>query len=240
VTFGIPQLLASQPRVPSSALVARSDGLLAVAFGETDAEEQIGDFSINVATCQDPCASWTTRLVASPTGDVQNNLPALGIDAAGTLYAVWTAHTNDGHYPLQYSFSSNSGLTWSPAVTVPTTFPDGAAAFPWIAGGSGGRIGLAYLATPASAFAPNAPWYVSYSLVQNATSSAPSFLHALVAPSPVVEMAGYPDKVYIGDFVTVDAMRDGSAIVAYAKHAPDDPSTTSLVAIQSAGPLLTG
>jgi hypothetical protein len=53
-------------------------------------------------------------------------------------------------------------------------------------------------------------------------------------------MAGYPDKVYIGDFVTVDAMRDGSAIVACAKHAPDDPSTTSLVAIQSSGPLLTG
>jgi hypothetical protein len=228
----------SEPRVPSSNLVARSDGLLAIAFAGTIVDEQTGTYTLIAATCKDPCTAWTTHRIAALAGDPQNYLPAMGFDDDGTLYASWTEHTSDGHFPLRYAYSTDSGTTWSTPITVATPFPQGAAALPWIVGGSAGRIGVACLVTPSSAFAPNAPWYVAYSATPDASSPTPSFSSSLVSTQLVDENAGYPDRIYLGDFVTVDAMPNGSAIVAYAQHQPTDTVTTAYAAIQSGGPVL--
>ena len=77
-----------------------------------------------------------------PGGNNGNLFPALAVDNFGNLYAAWSDNSN-----IFYSFSTDLGTTWAPAINV--TNMNAATAgkanvFPWIAADTNGHVGIVW------------------------------------------------------------------------------------------------
>ena len=88
-----------------------------------------------------------------PTAKTGGNFPAMAIDRAGNLYAVWEQAPQDpvgctitGDTLLKYSFSTNEGTTWSPPITIPTPGLHNNV-FVWPTAGDDGRVDIAWYGT---------------------------------------------------------------------------------------------
>lgn len=116
------------------------------------------DFNnIFVSRSTDGGKSWTATLVHhSPLFTALNNVfPTLAADPTnGKLYAAWS----DGR-TVSFSFSSDQGQSWSPAVAV-NIAPASTALFPWLAAYNGTVDLVYYATTTASKDDPNAVWNV--------------------------------------------------------------------------------
>lgn len=101
-------------------------------------------------TCVDlPVASF-------PGSKTAGNFPNLAIDKNGNLYAVWEQAPIDaggyvvGDTVLRYSYSTDDGSHWSPAITIPTPGLHNNV-YAWPAAGDDGRVDIAWYGTTAVA-----------------------------------------------------------------------------------------
>jgi hypothetical protein len=77
-----------------------------------------------------------------PSGAGLGNLfPGLAVDNFGYVYATWSDNTD-----VYYSFSTNHGTRWSPAITVTqnTSQAGKSNVFPWIAADANGHVAIAW------------------------------------------------------------------------------------------------
>lgn len=107
---------------------------------------------------------------------LDNNFPAVGVDAAGNVYATWSNDHN-----VFVSSSTSHGQSWRAPVEV-NTGPAKTAIFPWLAAGQAGKVDLVYYGTPASAnfqtcgstgryTCQNEPWSVFFAQNLDVTGS---------------------------------------------------------------------
>jgi hypothetical protein len=132
---------------------------------------------IYVSRSSDGGKSWTANLVyTAPRGSVLANLfPALAVDPTnGNLYATWS----DGK-TVWFSYSTDQGAQWSPAVPV-NIAPAATAIFPWVAAQSGTVDVVYYGTTAASIDDPAAVWNT---YLAQTTNSGTSFAQSLVSNS---------------------------------------------------------
>ena len=115
-------------------------------------------FGPPLANISDPSGLNCVDLPVADLGDPNTvrtggNNPALAIDRAGNLYAVWAqapysaGTTKAGDTSLVYSFSTNEGNTWSQPIQIPTGLANNV--FPWVAAGDDGRVDIAWYGTTA-------------------------------------------------------------------------------------------
>src|SRR3954454_23156262 len=96
-------------------------------------------------------------LPASPGGGGPGHLfPVVAIDKAGAVYAAWIDEADSNVY---YSYSSDQGQTWSPAVRV-NSAPANTNEFLWGQAGAAGNLALAWIGTDAAGQPDDFPsWY---------------------------------------------------------------------------------
>jgi hypothetical protein len=81
----------------------------------------------------------------NPKAGLDNNFPAVAVDAAGNVYAAWSDDHN-----VEVSYSTDHGQKWS----TPTRVNSGSAVtaiYPWLTAGQSGKVDLVYYGTPAAA-----------------------------------------------------------------------------------------
>jgi hypothetical protein len=83
------------------------------------------------------------KIFTGPVGSSNENIfPALGVDGFGNLYAVWSDNSN-----VSYSFSTDLGRTWAPAIHVNTAETVGRPnVFPWIDADANGHVVITWFA----------------------------------------------------------------------------------------------
>jgi len=90
-----------------------------------------------------PVFSFTdAKISTGPAGTTFANIfPALAIDNFGNIYAAWSDNTG-----IYYSFSTDLGVTWTPAVdlTVGTPAAGKSNVFPWIDAEANGHVGVVW------------------------------------------------------------------------------------------------
>jgi hypothetical protein len=81
----------------------------------------------------------------NPKAGLDNNFPAVAVDAAGNVYAAWS----DDH-DVEVSCSTDHGQKWSTPTRV-NSGPAVTAIYPWLTAGQSGKVDLVYYGTPAAA-----------------------------------------------------------------------------------------
>src|ERR1035438_367734 len=126
-----------------------------------------GSVNLYVAKSADAGKTWTTNLL-----DVSTAAPgckdeecgegylgaqiALTSDAAGTLYALWSAGSAAlGPQRIYFSSSTNGGENWLPRISVSYAEPGVEHAFPAIVAGNTGDVRIAWMDSRSSS--PNSP-----------------------------------------------------------------------------------
>ena len=86
---------------------------------------------------------------------------ALTSDAAGTLYALWSAGSASlGPQRIYFSSSTNGGENWLPRISVSYAEPGVEHAFPAIVAGNTGDVRIAWMDSRSSS--PNSPYWNTY------------------------------------------------------------------------------
>jgi len=91
-----------------------------------------------------------------PGSKTAGNFPNLAVDRNGNLYAVWEQAPVDaggyvvGDTVLKYSYSTDEGSHWSPAITIPNPGLHNNV-YAWPAAGDDGRVDIAWYGTTATA-----------------------------------------------------------------------------------------
>jgi hypothetical protein len=82
------------------------------------------------------------KVFTGPTGSSNENIfPALAVDSFANVYAAWSDNAN-----IFYSFSTDLGTTWAPAIRVNSGATVGKAnVFPWIDAEANGHVAVAWL-----------------------------------------------------------------------------------------------
>jgi hypothetical protein len=196
-----------------------------------------------VAVTTDPSGlQCTDHVIASfPGGGTRHtgaNFPAMAIDNAGTLYAIWTyAPTAGGHVgdsALMYSYSTTEGNTWSAPAQIATGLSNNV--FAWPAAGDAGRVDVMFLGTaahvnPANPTCPDGPdsingaWnvYMVQSLAANTgapqwTSAVPVVNHPIHKGNIQTVVGGQcsgSDRT-LGDFFQLRIGTQGEANISFA------------------------
>jgi hypothetical protein len=188
-----------------------------------------------IARSNDTATTWEDVPVA-PVNGRPFIFPIAAVDAAGTLYVVWSADENQPpvdepvnravSIPTVYLATSNDhGDTWSAPLALST--PGVPALFPWIAAGDAGRVVIAWYEGAApipSNRLPNA-FHVMAAVSVTADTDAPVFetvqvsrdyhhIGAFCTEGLACSLSG-GDRSML-DFFEVRILPDGSAVLAYA------------------------
>lgn len=207
------------------------------------------DWSVNPSGLQ--CAD--VRVAAFPGYLTGADFPTIAADSAGQLYAVWeeapcgpcfnsntTAANITGDTLIYLSKSTNDGLTWSPAVQLPTPGLHNNV-YAWIDAGDQGRFDVAWYGTtatmpPGTSRGPDSvqgDWgvYMVQSLDGGTTFTAPilaseTFVHRgpmnTVIGGQSSASAGGRD---MGDFLELRTGPSGEANIAYGDSNLDGGSS---------------
>jgi hypothetical protein len=115
----------------------------------------------------------------NPHGSLDHQFVNISIDTAGNLYVVFSDNHN-----VFYSFSTNSGKTWSPTIQV-NHAPSNTAIMPWSSAGSPGRLDIVWYGTSyfdgknvPDNYPMSASWYVYFAQNLNSLSTSSSFTQA--------------------------------------------------------------
>lgn len=200
---------------------------------------------LNVVSSVDEGDHLRVANVPAPNGQAYDIILNVAVDGAGNAYVAWISQ-NSNRWTLQYSYSTDTGLTWS----VPHVVASAGGAsrvFPWSAANGTGNLAIAWYETTSSSASPDdvpagTPWKVRVAQVTNAASGAPSVttvdatgvIHrGKICTSGVTCASGTRNLLdFLG--VSIDPT-DGRAVVVYT----DDTSGTPTVKFvrQSSGPL---
>jgi hypothetical protein len=131
---------------------------------------------------------------ASPGGGPVGDLfPALALDTAGNIYAVWIDETDHNVY---YSFSTNQGQAWSNPQQINGNDAN-SNEFVWAVAGANGTLAVAWLGNSSHLDSDNMPswynnrqaataykWFGYASLIRNAASATPVYAQAKFTDQP--------------------------------------------------------
>ncbi|HEV2751470.1 MAG TPA: sialidase family protein [Gemmatimonadales bacterium] len=166
------------------------------------------------------------------------------VDRAGTVYVVY----NDNHN-MFYSFSTNSGLTWTGPIQVNQP-PSATAIFPWSVACAPGELNIVWYGT--SFFDGSAPdnypasaaWYVFFAQNKNATTVGSKFTQ--VAATPIIHFGGVCEggvsctgnRDLFDDFGIAVSPTTGLASITYSDDQPgnDGQDDHTAIATQTGGP----
>ena len=166
------------------------------------------------------------------------------VDRAGTVYVVY----NDNHN-LFYSFSTNSGLTWTGPIQVNQP-PSATAIMPWSIACAPGELDIVWYGT--SFFNGTAPdnypasaaWYVFFAQNKNAAALGSKFTQA--AATPIVHFGGVCEggvsctgnRDLFDDFGIAVSPTTGLASITYSDDQPgnDGSDDHTAIATQTGGP----
>ncbi|HEY2803654.1 MAG TPA: hypothetical protein VGJ67_07015, partial [Actinomycetota bacterium] len=170
------------------------------------------------------------------------NFPAMTIDRAGNLYAVWeqapvSAGGTLGNSSLFFSSSTDEGTTWRKPVKIPTgNLTNNVMA--WPAAGSNGRVDVAWYGTPAAVNTTtggpqgctnggpdsvDGRWSLFMNQTLNGTAADPTFTSPILASEHFIHrgsiqtvMGGQCGDRTLGDFLQVRAGLNGEANISYS------------------------
>lgn len=170
------------------------------------------------------------------------------VDRAGTVYVVY----NDNHN-LFYSFSTNSGLTWTGPIQI-NQAPSATAIMPWSVACAPGQLNVVWYGT--SFFDGTAPdnypqsaaWYVYFAQNRNAAAAGSKFTQ--VAATPVIHFGGVCEggisctgnRDLYDDFGIAVSPTTGAASITYSDDQPGNTGSDdhTAIATQTAGPRICG
>jgi hypothetical protein len=170
---------------------------------------------------------------ASPGGAVGDIFPAVAVDQAGNVYAVWV---DENDHNVYYSASTNQGQNWGPVQQINGNDAN-SNVWVWAQGGSPGTLAVAWYGNSSHLDPDVMPswynsrqaatafkWFGYASLVTNATSTSPSFIQNKFTDQPMhygqicqgglgCTLAG-GDRT-MADFMAVYLDLDGSMRIVY-------------------------
>jgi hypothetical protein len=187
--------------------------------------------------------------------------PAIRMDTAGNLYAVWSEYPGKGAPTgpgaIKMSVSRDGAAHWSAPVTISPSYL-GNNVMPWIVAGSPGRVGVAWYASTVGKnahgqYGPDAvtkegSWNVYYAMTTNALAKKPSFGVTKVSDHPVKYgdistggLGGSHDRS-LGDYMQVQLGLHGEAVVTYVDDTSsdrnDDTCGCGQTPAEAAGPVM--
>jgi hypothetical protein len=131
---------------------------------------------------------------ASPGGIVGDIFPAVAIDRAGNVYAVWI---DESTHDVYYAYSTDAGQTWSDVRQVNGNDAN-SNVFPWATAGKAGTLAIAWYGSPSHLDSDNMPswfndrnaatqfkWYGYVSLITNAASASPTYVQQRFTEKPM-------------------------------------------------------
>ena len=139
--------------------------------------------NVFVSRSTDGGKHWTpVQVFAGPVISTNGNVfPAVTVDATnGNVYATWTNRSSAGTN-VYFSFSADTGVTWSQAVIVNLAPAATTAIFPWVAAHSGTVDVVYYGTSTASKDDPSAVWNV---YLAQTTDNGATFAQSLVSNTP--------------------------------------------------------
>ena len=172
---------------------------------------------------------------------VGNLFPAIRMDTAGNLYAVWAEYPGKGAPigpgAIKMSVSRDGAAHWSNPVTISPAYLTNNV-MPWIIAGSPGRVGIAWYGSTVAknaqgqygpdAVTKNGSWNVYYAMSTNALAKNPGFGVAKVSDHPVKYgdistggLGGSHDRS-LGDYMQVQMGLHGEAVITYVDDTSND------------------
>ena len=165
------------------------------------------------------------------------------VDQAGTVYVVY----NDNHN-MFYSFSTNSGLTWTGPIQVNRS-PSATAIFPWSVACAPGQLNVVWYGTSfyngaaPDNYPASAAWYVFFAQNLNASTVGSTFTQ--VAATPVIHYGGVCEggvsctgnRDLYDDFGIAVSPTTGFASITYSDDQPGNTGRDdhTAIATQTAG-----
>jgi hypothetical protein len=136
--------------------------------------------------------TWDAHQVfdGGPTTNTDKIFATLAVDLGGNVYSVFPDNiTASDHFDIWFSHSSDKAQTWSAPAKVDSD--KGTHYFPWVAGGSNGRVDFIWLNSPdyTPTDAEQSPWWTFFAQTTNGTSATPKF-NQTSASSSVMHVGG--------------------------------------------------
>jgi hypothetical protein len=178
---------------------------------------------------------------------VGNLFPAIRMDTACNLYAVWSEYPGSGAPQgpgaIKMSVSRDGAQHWSSPINVsPASLSNNV--MPWIIAGSPGRVGVAWYGSTVAknskgqygpdAVTGNGSWNVYYAMTTNALAKHPGFGVTKVSDHPVKYgdistggLGGAHDRS-LGDYMQVQLGLHGEAVVTYVDDTSADRNKDTL------------
>ena len=203
-------------------------------------------FGAAVPNVSDPsglnCVDLPVATLGAPgTVKTGGNFPAMTIDKAGNLYAVWEqAPVNTtgqiGNTSLEYSYSTDEGAHWSQPIAIATGLLNNV--FAWPAAGDDGRVDVAFYGTNAPVDtitggpnkclnggpdSVNGAWSLYLLQTLNGHAATPTFSAPVLASEHFIHkgdiqtvIGGQCGDRTLGDFFQLRIGSQGEAQVSYA------------------------
>ncbi len=167
------------------------------------------------------------------------------VDQAGTIFVVY----NDNHN-LYYSFSTNSGLTWTGPIQINQS-PSATAIMPWSIACAPGQLTVVWYGTSfydgttaPDNYPASAAWYVFFAQSLNAAGAGSTFTQA--AATPIIHYGGVCEsgvgctgnRDLYDDFGVAVSPTTGLASIVYSDDQPGNTGAAdhTAIATQTAGP----
>src|SRR5690348_12304759 len=200
-----------------------------------------------IAVSRDGGVTFTDNAVyvnPDPTVSYEHQFINATVDQAGTIYVVY----NDNHN-LFYSFSTDSGLTWTGPIQI-NQAPSATAIMPWSIACAPGQLNVVWYGT--SFFDGSAPdnypasaaWFVYFAQNRNAATVGSKFTQA--AATPIVHFGGVCEggisctgnRDLFDDFGIAVSPTTGAASITYSDDQPGNSGADdhTAIATQTAGP----
>ena len=138
-----------------------------------------------MAVSTDQGLTWADHLIyADPSTSMRtdNVFPAVAVDDAGNVYAVWSLlDSNDAtkHPGTFFSYSTNFGSTWSAPVKV-NAGSQKTTLFPWIDAAGDGGVDIVYYGTTANVNDTPAVWNVFMAQSLKGHAATPKFTNTQI------------------------------------------------------------
>lgn len=223
-----------------SDMAAGPDGTLYIARTSLGSATGLEAPAWSLLVSEDDGLTWERRPMFEREGELTGSWQSLEVGPDGTLHMVWAE--SEGNTSLIHHAISSDGQVWSePRPIAPVT---GSQTLPWLDIHPSGKLGLVWYQTDQQGLPGDveAPWYVAYAEVFDATSEDPTVRSTRVTPWTVHEGPICIDGPRcrggreLADFTWIEFGPEGRAHLAFASTQWDKPSAFPVYAGESGPP----